>query len=402
MAIAVCAISLAVCGSVARAQGAPDQVTGVAANAADHDSITVTWNTVPDVCGSDQLFYVARWDDDSGFGSPDDQSLFSPPFGSYRITGLQEDSEYHVQVRAFCGNIFGQAVSDGPWSVATSATTELQTPAQVSGLLVGSMTDVSVSLSWMMAVRADGYRVQWRRTSGTPESWSVSRETHVAALMHTVTGLTGDTDYQFRVISTRTGAADGAPSTAASATTDTAPTPAQVTGVTATALSGSEIQVTWNAAANATGYLVQWDDLATFADPRQARASGAGVVIEFLQAETEYFVRVYGTRAGAPDGALSATDSATTLEPPIDSFIERTPGGPVAGQLLLTVFAGVLAGYRFKSMKSPRREAVVTGAMSAGALILPAFGFGNNFWIIGVALLVLLSSCAVVFMASRR
>ena len=371
---------------------APAQVTGVRATVDDFQSITVEWTAVTDADG-----YVVEWDDDSAFGSSDQANISSGSTTSYQITGLTEDTEYRVKVHAT-----RTGADDGPESAVDTATTELQTPAQVSGLLVGSMTDVSVSLSWMMAVRADGYRVQWRRTSGTPESWSVSRETHVAALMHTVTGLTGDTGYQFRVISTRTGAADGAPSTAASATTDTTPTPAQVTGVTATALSGSEIQVTWNAAANATGYLVQWDDLATFADPRQARASGAGVVIEFLQAETEYFVRVYGTRAGAPDGALSATDSATTLEPPIDSFIERTPGGPVAGQLLLTVFAGVLAGYRFKSMKSPRREAVVTGAMSAGALILPAFGFGNNFWIIGVALLVLLSSCAVVFMASRR
>ena len=117
------------------------------------------------------------------------------------------------------------------------------------------------------------------------------------------------------------------------------------------------------AAGSATGYVVEWDTDIAFSDPDEAQASGAGVIIERLRAETEYHVRVQGTRDGA--------------------------------------FGGVMAGVRFKSMKSPRREAVITGAMSLGALILPAFGLANEFWVIGVALLVLLASIAAIFLAKR-
>ena len=162
-----------------------------------------------------------------------------------------------------------------------------------------------------------------------------------------------------------------------------------------------ELQATWTAAANATGYLVQWDTVDTFADPDEARASGTGVIIERLRAETEYHVRVRGTRAGATAGAYSTSARATTGDAPTRVWAERFPGGAIAAQLVLSAFGGVMAGVRFKSMKSPRREAVITGAMSLGALILPAFGLANEFWVIGVALLVLLASIAAIFLARR-
>ena len=155
------------------------------------------------------------------------------------------------------------------------------------------------------------------------------------------------------------------------------------------------------AAGSATGYVVEWDTDIAFSDPDEARASGAGVIIERLRAETEYHVRVQGTRDGASDGAYSTSASATTGDAQTRVWAERFPGGAIAAQLVLSAFGGVMAGVRFKSMKSPRREAVITGTMSLGALILPAFGLANEFWVIGVALLVLLASIAAIFLARR-
>ena len=148
--------------------------------------------------------------------------------------------------------------------------------------------------------------------------------------------------------------------------------------------------------------MVQWDVDPAFPNPDGAAVVGTGVIIENLKAETEYFVRVYGTRAYASDGRPSATDSATTDEPRIRTWTDRVPGGEMAAQLMLIAFAGVFAGVRFKGQKSPRREAIITGVMSLAALILPAFGMGNSWWVIGIALLVFLSSVAVIFAASRR
>ena len=190
--------------------------------------------------------------------------------------------------------------------------------------------------------------------------------------------------------------------TEANARTNVPPQPAQVTGVNATGISDSEIQVTWSAARDATGYVVQWATDSAFSDPGSAQVGSAGAIIERLTPETEYFVRVQATRAGAPAGPVAAAAAATTLDSRIHVLIDRAPGGSVAVQLGLAIFAGVLASTRAKGMKSPQREAAITGAISFGALILPFFGQGNNFWIIGIALLVLLSSIATIFIASRR
>ena len=382
----------------AEAQGTPGQVTGVSASADDHDSVTVSWNAVTSTCGSNTLYYEVRWDDDSGFASPQDEMYIPDTTDRYQITGLQEGTPYFVQVRGVCVNFFGDYMSAGAWSVADSATTDLQPPERVTGVIADATSDVEIMVSWMMAIRAGGYVVQWREDG---QAFDASRQAAVAALMYDVTGLTADTRYYFQVIATRAGATDAAPSDEADATTENAPTPAQVADVAVAALSDRELQVTWAAAANATGYLVQWDTDDTFPDPKQSKVAGTGVIIESLMAETEYHVRVKGTRNGATDGAYSTSATATTGDAQIKVWAERFPGGAIAGQLVLTVFAGVMAGVRFKSMKSPRREAVITGAMSLGALILPAFGQANEFWVIGVALLVLLASIAAIFLARR-
>ena len=383
----------------ASAQSDPAQVTGVSASADGHDSITVSWNAVTSSCGSNSLYYEVRWDDDSGFASPQDEDFIPGTTDRYRITGLQEGAPYFVQVRGVCADpIFGNYTAEGAWSVADSATTDLQAPERVTGVVADTVSDTEIMVSWLMAIRAGGYVVQWREDG---QAFDASRQAAVTALTYDVTGLTADTRYYIQVVATRAGAADAAPSDEADAATENAPTLGQVTGVAVAALSDRELQATWTAATNATGYVVQWDTVDTFPDPDEARTSGTGVVIERLRAETEYHVRVKGARAGATAGAYSTSASATTGDAQTRVWAERFPGGAIAAQLVLSAFAGVMAGVRFKSMKSPRSEAVITGAMSVGALILPAFGQANEFWVIGVALLVLLASIAAIFLARR-
>ena len=368
--------------------GAPAQVTGVSAVSAAYNAINASWTAVADATG-----YVVDRDDNATFGSPTSATIASGSTVSHAIGGLQEGTAYYVRVRAT-----KTGAVDGPWSAAASATTSLQPPAQVTNLTAGSPTDVTVDLSWSAAPRADGYQVQWRTSSQT---WDASREAVTASLTYQVSGLSASTGYQFRVRATRTGADPGPYSAVATAST-AAPLPVdQITGVSAVSISYREIQVTWAAVANAMGYLVQWDLDRSFPDPEQAEVSNTGAIIERLRAETEYFVRVRGKRYRAPDGPWSAPDSATTLDARVKVWADRFPGGQVPAQLFLAAFAGVLAGVRFKGMRSPRREAVITGSISAGALILPMFGLANNFWVIGIALLILLCSVAAIFLARR-
>ena len=82
-------------------------------------------------------------------------------------------------------------------------------------------------------------------------------------------------------------------------------------------------------------------------------------------------------------------------------LLERTPGGPVAGQLLLGLFAGGLTGVRFRRTASPTRETIILGAAAFGTLVLPVFGLGNLFWTGGLLVLAGIASVATVFLRSR-
>ena len=276
-----------------------------------YDNITASWSPVADADG-----YVIQWDDDSAFGTPAAATINSGATVTHQLTGLQEDTTYHVHARA---TRTGAAAGD--WSATESAATTLQSPAQVM-MVATAASDVAITVTWANAVRADGYRVEWGTASG-----SYTDRATTTGLSYTVTGLNPSTTHYLRVVSTRTGASDGRPSAEASATTDAALTPAPVTGLSVTALSDRELRATWNAATNATGYVVQWDTVDTFPDPDEALASGAGVIIERLMAETEYHVRVKGTRMGAPDGAYSTSASATTGDAQTRVWAERFPGG---------------------------------------------------------------------------
>ena len=403
LAVAIIALVVAVawCGARVEAQGTPEQVTGVSAMANDYASVTVSWNAVTSTCGSDRLNYEVRWDDDSGFASPQEEEFIPDTTDSYQITGLQEGTPYFVQVRGVCTDqLFGEYTAEGAWSVADSATTDLQPPAQVTGLTATAASDTEIDLEWNSAARADAYRIGWGTTSG---DYTVGSYTHdgTPPLRYGLSGLTPDTTYYFQAIATRSGAADSTPSAEATADTEAAPVPAQVTGVDATATSDSEIEVEWDAAQHATGYIVEWDTSATFDAPDQASVIGTRVIIERLKANTEYFVRVAATRTGAANGANSAADTATTETARLMVWADRVPGGAVGAQLGLAVFGGVFAGFRFRTMKTPRREALILLCMCGASLLLPLFGVGNLFWTGGIVLLAAASSAAVFFLASR-
>ena len=91
----------------------------------------------------------------------------------------------------------------------------------------------------------------------------------------------------------------------------------QVTGVEATAGS-EELDVSWNAVDDASGYKVQWKSGAEdYGDDRQALISGGdrlSYTITGLIAGTEYTVRVIATGEDADDGPPSGEVTSTPLE----------------------------------------------------------------------------------------
>ena len=86
----------------------------------------------------------------------------------------------------------------------------------------------------------------------------------------------------------------------------------------------------------------------------------------------------------------------------IVSLVERAPGGAVGGQLILTVFGGVLAGVKARRMRSPVREVVILLFMAASSLILPLLDVGSIFWTGGILALAGLAAAALFFLRGNK
>ena len=99
--------------------------------------------------------------------------------------------------------------------------------------------------------------------------------------------------------------------------------PAQVANVVATAASDTAIAVSWDAAARADGYRVEWGT-ASGAYTGSATTTGLSYTITGLQPSTTYYVRVTGTRTGVSDGSPSAETVIATPTP-----TPTPPPGPV-------------------------------------------------------------------------
>ena len=85
-------------------------------------------------------------------------------------------------------------------------------------------------------------------------------------------------------------------------------------------------------------------------------------------------------------------------------LVGSVPGGPVAGQIMLALFAGFVFanGAKAKRVTSPAREWIILAAAAIGSAILPIIGIGSLFWAGGIILLCLLASGAVWFAQKDR
>ena len=228
------------------------------------------------------------------------------PATSHTITGLTAGVRYTVRVIA---TVAGQ--DDGAPSLAAAGTP--------GGVPAGQATTVTVTpgagaldVAWIPVAAASGYKVQWR--SGT-ESWGAAarQATVTAGHAHTIPHLVVGRRYAVRVIAVGAVGVDGPPS-AEAAGTPKLPPAATPAGVAAAAAVDS-LAVSWDRAANASGYKVQWrSGTQGYAAARQALVAPAvpggapatSHTIADLDAGTRYAVRVIATRTGGVDSPPSA------------------------------------------------------------------------------------------------
>jgi fibronectin type 3 domain-containing protein len=213
---------------------------------------------------------------------------------------------------------------------------DTEPPSAPGTLTANALSSSQIDLSWGPAtdnVAVTFYRVERCSGSGCSSFAEVAASTSTT---HLDVGLAASTDYSYRVRAVDAADNEGPYSNTASTTTpappDTEP-PTAPTGLSATAMSPTQIDLSWTAAS---------DNVAvTLYRVERCQGAGCSVFTEIgttastsfastgLTASTSYSYRVRAQDVVPNIGPYSSTASATTQAPP-DTAAPTAPGTPVA------------------------------------------------------------------------
>jgi hypothetical protein len=274
--------------------GAPAAPANLKASAVSRSQINLGWE---DRSGDETGFEITRT---SGTGSPQTFRVGANAT-SFADTGLPEDTRFTYVVRAFNGNGFSEPSNEA------SATTLDTLPSAPTNLIATAIGSDRIDLDWGPADDPDGYEIQ-RSLDGFV--WTSLGRRVGTATEATIPGLTPETTYFFRVRAFNSGG-DGPFSNVASARTGAA-APSAPTGLRATAVSRSRIELSWtDTSGNETRFEI---DRSTAGQPFQHIAT-VGANTRFfantgLKGRTTYTYRIRACNAvgcSPPSNQASAT-----------------------------------------------------------------------------------------------
>src|SRR5258705_112185 len=211
--------------------------------------------------------------------------FFGPNKSSYNATVLNEGTNYYYRVRAY------NAIATSAYSSEKNATTLSNFPAAPSGLTVTTITSSSVSLAWTdNSNNETGFKIQ--RKQGATGAYTTIKTTtaNVTTYTDSDSALLDGTQYYYKVSATNS-AGDSAYSNEVNGiTTMRAPT-----GLSATAVSSSQINLTWTDNSLAEdGYKIEQsavDDL-HFSQIGVVAANQTSYSATGLSEGTKYYYRV--------------------------------------------------------------------------------------------------------------
>jgi len=278
----------------------PPIPTGLTATTESSQEIDLTWNDVP----GETNFRIQR--------SPDGVNwvrIAIIPAGvtSYDDIGLRDGRTYYYRIRA--ANSAGLSALSTPVSTTTSTgltfspfvVWPLSAP---TGLTATAVSSGQINLSWDDVVGESNFRIQ-RSSDGV--NWTRIAISPAGTTSYQDFGLTGGHTYYYRV---RAGNAAGVSPFSSIASAVTCP-PAPV-GLSANAVSASQINLAWSSVNGDTGFLIErsldgfnWTTL----------ASTAATVTTFqdtgLSPLTTYYYRVLATNASGASGPSSVVWTIT-------------------------------------------------------------------------------------------
>jgi len=228
---------------------------------------------------------------------------------NYQDTGVTAGA---YQYRVCAWNSGGKS----PYTYASASTVLIQAglialPDVPTALTASTVSNNVIDLAWSDAAGETGFVIE---RSLNDSSWTQIADTATGVCSYQDSGLKPGLTYFYRV-SASNAAGNSAPSIEAAATTLLVP-PAP-SGVTAKALSTSQIQLAWNSVPGVTGYKIDrsangviWSHIANTLAGVTSYLNGG------LYAGRTYYYRVRACASGKASAPTAAQASATTVPPP--------------------------------------------------------------------------------------
>ncbi|MBW7476438.1 S-layer homology domain-containing protein [Paenibacillus oenotherae] len=237
------------------------------------------------------------------------------------ITGLSANTSYMFRITATGG---ANAGISNTVSV-TTPTTPIPGPVAISDFTSTGQTPTTASFSWSAASGATALAIELSTDGGATWSAAASASPITASdTTTTITGLSANTSYMFRIIAT--GGANAGISNTVSVTTPTIPIPGPVaiSDFTSTGQTPTTASFSWSAASGATALAIEQstDGGTTWSAAAPASpitASDTTTTVTGLSANTSYMFRI--TATGGANAGISNMVSVTTSMTPIPGSV---------------------------------------------------------------------------------
>lgn len=186
------------------------------------------------------------------------------------------------------------------------------------GVTFGSISDTGFTVSWSTVTDATAYDVEYSQLGQDIQTTRIT-----GATTATITGLERGTRYSVRVRAISSSTQGDYSQSYTVLTTGTAITvPPVPTGLTASAQTQTQINISWNASVGATSYLVEYTGNS---QTQTMFASTTSVVISGLIEDTEYSIRVSAVNSKGSSSNSPAITVSTLAAPSLSEEISISP-----------------------------------------------------------------------------
>ena len=286
----------------------PNAPSGLTATAISASQINLAWT---DNASNEDGFKIER--KTGAGGTYAEVGSVGANVTSFSNTGLAASTQYFYRV--FAHNTGGNSTNSNEANATTTGTVTI--PAAPTSLVATAVSSSQINLTWTDASsNEDGFKIERRNPGSTVYVEIASVGANVTAYSNT--GLAASTKYGYRIRSYNS-AGNSAYSNLVNATTLAGTTPPSApSNLVATAISSSQINLTWtDNASNEDGFKIERKTGAagTYAEIGSVGANVTSFSNTGLAASTQYFYRVFAHNAGG-NSTNSNEANATTQAPP--------------------------------------------------------------------------------------